>query len=71
MQDFLQSRPDGYNELRQRLDKLGFTEVPMPQPEIFRCGFLQWDEAKFIYKFVFYEGFVVCALAMPPATNAL
>jgi hypothetical protein len=68
-ENLFQGRPEGYDELRQHLPPLNLTEVSMPQPEIFRCGFQQWDATRFIYQFVFYGGFMVYALAMPPAYN--
>jgi hypothetical protein len=60
-----QGQPDGYGELRESLYQLRLTELTMPHPEIFWCGFNQLDEARIIYKFVFYEGFNVYAVGIP------
>lgn len=70
-QALLQGQPDGYDQLRRLLRQVSLTELRMPQPEVFMCGFRQWDEARFVYKFMFYGGFVVYAVAMPPTYNAV
>jgi hypothetical protein len=64
----LEGKPDGWDEYRQLLLQIKYTQVPTPQPRIFKLGIYQWNENQLLYAFVFYEGFVVNPLSQPLAT---
>jgi hypothetical protein len=65
----LEGEPDSLDTIRQLLSQLSPTELPLPQPEVFKCGIKQWDRERLVYEFLFYEGFVVHAIAMPPSSD--
>jgi len=66
----LEGKPDGWDEYRQMLLQIRYTQVPTPQPKVFQLGIYQWNDDQFIYAFVFYEGFVVNPLSQPVASAA-
>lgn len=61
-----QDKRDDTIEYRRLLQQLRFTQVPTPQPRVFRFAANMLDEEQFTYRFVFYEGFIVYARAMSP-----
>jgi hypothetical protein len=68
---FYHGLPDDWEEHRRLLSQIRYTEMPTPQPDIFRLGIHKFDEEHFIYAFMFYGGFVVNCLGldsslMPP-----
>lgn len=63
-----ESKPDGWDKYRNMLLQLDFTEMPTPQPKVFRYGIVKWTDLQLIYRFVFYEGFVVDALSQQSET---
>src|SRR5258705_2200292 len=65
----LEGKTDGWDEYRRMLLQLKYTQVPTPQPKIFKLGIYRWNDDQLIYAFVFYEGFVVNPLAQPAATD--
>jgi hypothetical protein len=56
---------DGSEELRELLQQLALTELPMPQPSVFQCRVQELDGKVLVYEFLFYEGFIVHAFATP------
>lgn len=74
LRPMLEGRSDTLNpSLRETLNSLDFSAHPSPQPQVFRYEtFIEGDE-DLIYKFVFYEGVVVYAVAGYPlsATKSL
>jgi hypothetical protein len=48
--------------------QIKYTQVPTPQPEVFKLGIYEWNEDQFIFAFVFYDGFVVTPLSQPAST---
>ena len=56
--------PDNWEEYRNQLNQIQYTEMATPQPEIFRYGVKKWSDEEVIYRFLFYEGFMVEALAL-------
>jgi hypothetical protein len=59
-----QGLPDGWEKYRRLLTQLSYTDHPTPQPRVFKYGIDLWDADQFVYKFEFYEGFIVHALAV-------
>ena len=57
--------PDGYEDLRSKLINVPFKSMPVPQPKVFKYGMAWLGEGQIIYRFEFYEAFVVCALTLP------
>jgi hypothetical protein len=57
--------PDGYENLRGRLCNVPFKSMPVPQPKVFKHGMARLGEGQIIYRFEFYEAFVVYALTLP------
>jgi hypothetical protein len=43
--------------------------MPVSQPKVFKYGVLHPGEGQIIYRFEFYEGFVVYALTLPYRLN--
>jgi hypothetical protein len=58
----LSGQPNPYSEVNRKLLSLDFVEQPVDNPEIFRYSFFKYSSTSYAYKFVFYEGFIVCAL---------
>jgi len=56
---------DNWVRLYAQFRAARFNEMQVPEPEVFRCGVNKQDEENFIYRFVFYNGFVVYAWAVP------
>lgn len=53
-----------YFNVLDELNSATFFKLPMPHPEIFNCGVRKSGEDKVIFKFIFYEGFVVYATSL-------
>jgi hypothetical protein len=60
-----QNKPDGWEGIRHLFQEIGYTEIPTPQPKVFRYRAHKWDDEKLVYVFEFYGGFIVNALAIP------
>ncbi len=58
-------QPDPYDEVNKKLLSLNFQKVPTSNPEIFQYFLFRHNDQSYAYKFVFYEGFTVCALSKP------
>lgn len=56
-------QPNPYAPLHKKLLSLNFVEVKTFNPKVFRYGLFRHSATSYAYKFVFYEGFVVCALS--------
>jgi hypothetical protein len=54
-------RPDPWEPFRQYLASGQFTNVVTPEPQVFKYGIIQLEENQLLYRFEFYEGFVVNA----------
>ena len=52
---------DPWEGFRKLLDSGMCSPVPMPEPQVFSCGEIASDQNQVIYRFVFYEAFVVNA----------
>ena len=59
-----QGLPDGWEKYRRLPTQLSYTDHPTPQPRVFKYGIHLWNADQFVYKFEFYEGFIVHALAV-------
>ena len=63
----LRGQPDSWKGFRSLLGNLQFNSITTPVPRVFQCG--MWtDNAGMVYRFTFYEGFVVCAFARLPSS---
>ena len=61
----LNGQLDPYREVNQKLSTMRFVEQKASNPKIFRYSLFRHSSESYAYKFVFYEGFVVCALSTP------
>lgn len=69
--NLLQNKRDGWEEVRASFREIPYTEMPTPQPKVFRYGIHKWEDEKLVYVFEFYGGFIVHTLAIPPDINAV
>src|SRR5882762_353375 len=53
--------PDPWQSLRNLLASGRCTQLSMPEPQVFKCGVISTDQNQLIYRFEFYECFVVNA----------
>jgi len=58
---------DDWERFRKTLTMVTFSPLPTPQPRVFKYWVWREADSKLVYKFEFYEGFVVNALALPAA----
>lgn len=56
---------DGWKAVQEALANLPYTSIPMPEPSVFTCEVYEVSETKVIYRFCFYEGFIVHAATIP------
>lgn len=61
---------DDWERFRKTLVMVTFSPRPTPQPGVFKYSTWKEADSKLIYKFEFYEGFVVNALALPAGNNS-
>jgi hypothetical protein len=62
--------PNPYDEINKKLLSLNFQQLPTSNPRIFQYFFFGYSDESYTYKFVFYEGFTVCALTKPTGVPA-
>lgn len=58
-------RPDPADGLRHYLESGTFTAMPVSEPKVFKYGVLDPGEGQLLYRFEFYESFVVNAWTRP------
>jgi hypothetical protein len=56
-----EGQPDPWEGFRKYLESGGFNAMPVPQPEVFKYGVIQSGQNQLMFRFEFYEGFVVTA----------
>jgi hypothetical protein len=56
--------PDGWEQERIGLEQVLVADVLTPQPKVFRYGKKKWSEEEVLYRFLFYEGFIVETIAL-------
>jgi hypothetical protein len=61
----LDDKPDPYREVNQKIVAMPFAKQITSNPEIFRYFFYRYNPESYVYKFVSYEGLIVCALSVP------
>lgn len=61
-----EGKSDGWDHYRSLLSQLNFEEQLTPHPNVFRYGIERWNDLQLIYRFIFYDGFVVDALSLQP-----
>ncbi len=61
---------DDEQRFRETLAMVTFSPQPTPQPSVFKYSTWREADSKLIYKFEFYEGFIVNALALPAGHNS-
>ncbi len=54
-------RPDPADGFRRYLESGTFEAMPVPEPKVFKYGVLDMGEGQLLYRFEFYESFVVNA----------
>lgn len=64
-QSVYQNEPDGWGQFREMLDSIQYGDMPVSEPEVFKYAIYKWDEERFIYRFVFYENFIVNVWTLP------
>lgn len=57
--------PDPANDFRQLLDSGTYAPMSVSNPEVFQYGIMDLGDGQIMYKFVFYESFVVNAWTRP------
>jgi hypothetical protein len=58
-------RVDDWSRYRTTIRQLQFTDLRHPESEVFKCGIHQWSETELAFRFEFYQGFAITALAIP------
>jgi len=58
---FLSGQPDPWQGLRNLLASGQLYAAAHAEPQVFKCGVIPTDQNQLIYRFEFYEGFVVNA----------
>lgn len=61
---------DNWEPFRKALAMATFSPLPTPQPSVFKYSAWNEGNSKLIYRFEFYEGFVMNALALPAGHNS-
>lgn len=52
-------QPDPWEPFRRYIASGTFTSMTVPEPQVFKYGVIQFEENQLLYRFEFYEGFVV------------
>ena len=61
----LKEESDPFEEAKKKLLSIKFLEQQTSNPEIFRYFFFKHSSESYVYKYLFYENFVVSALSKP------
>jgi hypothetical protein len=69
LKDLLSGGIDDWERFRRMVASVEFSPRPTTQPRVFKYWVWRESDSRLVYKFDFYEGFVVNALALPADFN--